>query len=227
MVMHEDDSISLPLPSTRWIWKFLTAGGGVALLVFLLLAAMVGFSSTHPGRNLAGQASSLPEGGLLPSLKRWRADINAASRHSGVPATWIAAEIWVESQGNPHAGSLAGAYGLMQLEPGTDGAANSQRMDPSQNILIGAQYLSTLYAQFHSWRLASAAYYGGAGLVQSLLPTFPESWRAAAQWLQVVPDPAAGNTLTLRDYASEVETIAQQLASDCASAKGGAACHAS
>jgi soluble lytic murein transglycosylase-like protein len=126
-----------------------------------------------------------------------------------VPAPWIAAEIVVESRGQAHAGTLTGAYGLMQLEPGTMGLTNAERANPADNILAGAEYLAQLHATFQSWREASAAYYGGAGLVTALLPRVPMPWRTGQQWLDVVPNPGA-NTLTLAQYANTVFRVAHQ-----------------
>jgi soluble lytic murein transglycosylase-like protein len=116
----------------------------------------------------------------------------------------------VESRGQAQAGTLAGAYGLMQLEPGTLGLTNAARANPTENIVAGAEYLAQLYALFHSWREASAAYYGGAGLEMALLPRLPISWNRAQAWLAVVPNPGA-NTLTLAQYANTVAAVAQQL----------------
>ena len=147
---------------------------------------------------------------LARVLTPWRASINQAAQSTGVPAPWIAAEILVESRGDPTAGSLAGAYGLMQLEPGTLGLSDTQRANPTTNIQAGAMYLASLYRLFHSWREASAAYYGGPGLVLALLPQVPVPWVQARPWLQVVPNPTA-NSLTLAQYADEVARVAAEL----------------
>ena len=190
----------------KWLWGALGLGG---LALFLLLAAMVGLSGpsnrsgTHPPVLLSSAAA------LSTEVAPWRSIINQAAKVSGVPAPWVAAEIVVESRGDAQAGTLAGAYGLMQLEPGTLGMTNAERANPTDNILAGAEYLAQLDALFHSWREASAAYYGGAGLEMALLPRVPLSWNRAQAWLGVVPNPGA-NTLTLAQYANTVAAVAQQ-----------------
>ena len=190
----------------RWLWAVTGVVGG---LFFLALAALLGIASP----NLGLRHTSMPWTAttqLSQALAPWRASINRAAQSTGVPAPWIAAEILVESRGDPTAGSLAGAYGLMQLEPGTMGLTDSQRADPASNIQAGAMYLASLYRLFHSWREASAAYYGGPGLVLALLPQGPTPWAQALEWLQVVPNPGA-NSLTLAQYAEKVGTVAAEL----------------
>lgn len=189
-----------------WLWAVAGAGGG---LFFLALAALLGIVSPNVGL----RHQSLPwsaTGQLTQAVAPWRASIDRTAQSTGVPAPWIAAEILVESRGDPTAGPLAGAYGLMQLEPGTMGLTDSQRADPASNIQAGAMYLASLYRLFHSWREASAAYYGGPGLVLALLPHVPTPWAQARAWLQVVPNPAA-NSLTLAQYADEVARVAAEL----------------
>lgn len=190
----------------RWVWGAVGIGG---VVFFLVLASMVGLTSqknleTSQGTVLLSASSTLHRA-LIP----WRQDINRAAQATGVPAPWIAAEIVVESHGVANAGTLGGAYGLMQLEPGTMGLTNGQRTSPSRNIMAGAQYLASLYHLFHSWREASAAYYGGSGLVMALLPSIPMPWHRAEIWLQVVPNPGA-NTLTLAQYGNAVAKVARQ-----------------
>lgn len=96
----------------------------------------------------------------------------------------------------------------MQIEPGVMGLTNAQRANPQANIMAGAEDLASLYRLFHSWREASAAYYGGSGLVLALLPSRPMPWHQAETWLQVGPNPRA-NTLTLAQYANSVARLAR------------------
>jgi soluble lytic murein transglycosylase-like protein len=80
----------------------------------------------------------------------------------------IRAIIHAESAFNPHAMSLKGAQGLMQLMPGT--ASNMgvlDAFDPAQNIRGGARYLGLLMKNFNGdVRLAAAAYNAGPSAVQ-------------------------------------------------------------
>lgn len=190
----------------QWLWGVLGLGG---LALFLLLAAMVGLSGLSH-RSGTQRAVRLPAAEALSTeVAPWRTVIHQAAQVTGVPASWIAAEVVVESRGDAQAGTFGGAYGLMQLEPGTLGLSNAERADPTDNILAGAEYLAQLDALFHSWREASAAYYGGAGLELALLPRLPIAWNRARAWLAVVPNPGA-NTLTLAQYANTVAAVAQQ-----------------
>lgn len=190
----------------RWVWATVGVAG---LAFFLILAAMVGLTSRQKLRTSHGTAVFSSSMIMSQSVTPWRQAINRAAQATGVPAPWIAAEIQVESHGVPNAGTWGGAYGLMQLEPGTMGLTNAERANPETNIMAGARYLASLYGVFHSWREASAAYYGGSGLMIALLPSVPMSWHRAETWLQVVPNPGA-NTLTLAQYGSEVAAVARQ-----------------
>ena len=190
----------------RWLWGAVGVGG---LAVFLLLAAMVGLTTRSQAPRTHSADVITLSGALSKDVAPWRSTINRAARLTGVPAPLIVAEVVVESRGRAHAGTLAGAYGLMQLEPGTMGLTNAERANPADNILAGAEYLAQLHAAFQSWREASTAYYGGAGLVAALLPRVPMPWRTAQPWLDVVPNPGA-NTLTLAQYANTVFRVAHQ-----------------
>lgn len=190
----------------RWLWGVLGVGG---LFGFLLLAAMVGLSQQSPRTGSPSTGRWPSSAVLLAEVRPWRTAIHQAATATGVPAAWIAAEIVVESRGRAQAGTVGGAYGLMQLEPETRGLTTAERANPTDNILAGAEYLAALHALFQSWREASAAYYGGAGLEMALLPQVPMPWASAQAWLNVVPNPSA-NTLTLAQYAKTVAQVARQ-----------------
>ena len=150
------------------------------------------------------------------AVRLWWKDIGIASQKTGVPADWLAAEMLNESGGNPAAGNPTGAYGLMQLEPttahGLPGYTPGSRHNPLANLILGAELLDASYRQWHSWRLASAAYYGGSGRVQGagVVPGMP--WRQASGRLMVIPDPRAGNALTMTAYANNIEATSQAVA---------------
>lgn len=71
--------------------------------------------------------------------------------------------------------SSAGALGIMQIvprwHPGVD------PLNPAEAIPYAAQYLSSLYRQFGTWRLALAAYNWGPGNI-SKYKDQPERWPA-------------------------------------------------
>lgn len=75
----------------------------------------------------------------------------------------------VESAGNPHAVSPAGARGLLQLMPATGGAYGLQTeadfFDPVKNSKAGLAYLRKLYEKYGKWYIALAAYNRGPGWV--------------------------------------------------------------
>jgi soluble lytic murein transglycosylase-like protein len=111
---------------------------------------------------------------------RYTLHIRSASRATNVPAALIRAVITAESAFNPYALSATGAVGLMQLMPETAARYGvTNRMDPSQNILGGARYLSDLMRLFHNnMHLAVAAYNAGEGSVLKYgrkIPPFPET----------------------------------------------------
>lgn len=88
-------------------------------------------------------------------------------RKAGVPAQ-LAAVVLVESGGNPRALSPKGARGLWQLMPDTArdyGLMVNGKVDQRLNVIestrAAAEYLHDLYAEFHSWKLALAAYNAG------------------------------------------------------------------
>ena len=197
-------------------------GGGLTVVgpIVLIAAFILGMANMQSPSH--GSTPSSPLGPTntnigIPTqtVKPWLTAIQAASKATGVPADWIAAEMIHESRGNPHAGILTRAYGLMQLEPGTMGATTADRINPAANVLYGAKLLAANYSLFHSWWLASAAYYGGAGSVDSVLAhhglQVPLPWSQAQLALSVVPQAQYGNTLTLAQYADDIYQTALQL----------------
>ncbi|MCY0885908.1 MAG: transglycosylase SLT domain-containing protein [Firmicutes bacterium] len=173
----------------------------------------IGWPETSTGA--VGQGHAVP---LSQAVRQYWAAIVSASCKTGVPADWIVAEMMNESGGNPKSGpdGLAGAYGLMQLEPGTarglPGWYPGARQNPATNLLLGAELLQENYAATHSWRAASAAYYGGLGSVQGSGVTPGMPWSQAAPRLAWVPDPQAGNTLTMAQYANDIAATAKAVA---------------
>jgi hypothetical protein len=86
----------------------------------------------------------------------------AGSEHN-VDEDLLASVVKMESGGNPHARSRAGAQGLMQLMPGTArqlGVADSYVAD--DNVRGGTTYLDSLLVRYHdNMALALAAYNAG------------------------------------------------------------------
>ena len=121
-----------------------------------------------------------------------------------------------ESGGNPSAGNPAGAYGLMQLEPATaqglPGYTPGARHNPLENLILGAELLAALHGQWGSWRISSAAYYGGSGRVQRSGVVNGMPWSQASGLLNWIPAASAGNSLTMTAYANNIEATSQVVA---------------
>lgn len=135
---------------------------------------------TNP--NFGGGAAQAPSGsGDMSRLGPSRYDDiirEAAAKYNLDPAL-IKAVIKKESSFNPRAGSSAGARGLMQLMPATFRAMGGRNaMDPRDNIMAGAKYLSQMLRQQNgNLSLALAAYNAGPGNVRKHggIPPFRET----------------------------------------------------
>ena len=113
-----------------------------AITLFLSMpAAPVAASPSSP---LAGPVAT-------PTLDSLIAE---ASRRFGVPASWIAEVMAVESRGRTDALSPKGAIGLMQVMPTTYAGLASRYglgtdpWTPRDNVLAGAAYLRELYDRY-------------------------------------------------------------------------------
>lgn len=97
-----------------------------------------------------------------------------ASRRFGVPVPWILAVMRVESGGDAHAVSRAGAIGLMQVMPETyaelrrDLGLGSDPFAVRDNILAGVAYLRRMFDRYGSPGFL-AAYNAGPGRWESHL----------------------------------------------------------
>jgi len=91
-----------------------------------------------------------------------------ASRRFGIPADWILAVMRVESAGDAHAVSRAGAIGLMQIMPATyaelrrDLGLGPDPFAVRDNVLAGTAYLRRMYDRYGSPGFL-AAYNAGPG----------------------------------------------------------------
>lgn len=94
--------------------------------------------------------------------------ITEASLRFALPAHWIRAVMRAESGGDPHAVSVKGAMGLMQLMPPTWHELRSQLglgsdpFDVRDNVMAGAIYLRQLLDRFGPHGFL-AAYHAGPG----------------------------------------------------------------
>ena len=91
---------------------------------------------------------------------------DAASTYD-LPKPLLEAIAWRESGFRPQAASSAGAFGVMQLMPGTARTLGVDRYDVRQNIFGGAAYVRTLLNQYGGdLRLTLAAYNAGPEAVR-------------------------------------------------------------
>lgn len=126
-------------------------------------------------------------GGLIPA--EWEQDVVNASKTSGIPTSWIAAQLESESRWNAGLGhNHAGAAGLAQFTDATwatygHGASQS---DPKASIRAMGEYLRDLRQQIkpiadssgqNEFDLTMAAYNAGPGAVQQYggVPPYSET----------------------------------------------------
>ncbi|WP_020375099.1 transglycosylase SLT domain-containing protein [Sulfobacillus thermosulfidooxidans] len=176
----------------------------------------VSVSTTLPGSGFGATADPVgivpPPGNPQDLQQIWQhhqVAFQAAAQATGVPVSLLVSEAYAESRGvdYPYLGSGA-ACGLFQMfSPGSftayapAGSPPSACADPVIEAQAAGAFFAALHAQFGSWRLALAAYYGGPGTVLSSGVRSGMAWTQAAPRLNWVPAPGAGNTETMSAYA--------------------------
>ncbi|MFM2479749.1 lytic transglycosylase domain-containing protein [Celerinatantimonas sp. YJH-8] len=110
--------------------------------------------------------------------RRFEHLIRQVAQRYDLPVKLVDAVIQVESSYQHHAVSKAGAMGLMQLMPSTARRFNVEDpFEPAENIDAGSRYLKTLLNEFHSVKLALAAYNAGENAVRRYqgIPPYSET----------------------------------------------------
>ena len=116
---------------------------------------------------VSGIANARPVSTALDRVSLATAIAEASGRF-GIPESWIRGVMRAESAGNPHAISVKGAMGLMQLMPATWAelrlrhALGNDPFHPPDNILAGTAYLRELHDRYGSPGFL-AAYNAGPG----------------------------------------------------------------
>jgi soluble lytic murein transglycosylase-like protein len=158
----------------RWFWWGLVA---VLLPICLvnLTVAWVGRCSVFPLspfhlgykiRALGAYAWHRPRCAVVADVPLAAPMLANAEREHHLPCGLLGAIVQVESGGQPHRISPAGAMGPMQLIPPTARALGvTDPFDPENSVEGAARYLQTQLGTFHSVRLAAAAYNAGPGAV--------------------------------------------------------------
>lgn len=183
-------------------------------------------STTLPGSGFqagsGGPIGPAPPPGNPQTLQQiyqsHQAMLQAAAQATGTPVALLVGEIANESSGvnYPYQGSGT-ACGMFQMfSPGSftsyaPGYPPGACAVPSVEALAAARFLAALHQEFGSWRLASASYYGGPGNVASSHVSYGMSWAVAGPDVNWVPDPTAGNHLTMMQYANNVYADAQSV----------------
>ncbi len=117
------------------------------------LLATMGMLAACPDFALAGP-EPLPIRRTSPPTSTLQDMIAESSQRFGVPASWIAEVMAVESRGHANALSPKGAIGLMQVMPETYAGMRARYglganpWDPRDNVLAGAAYLRLLYDRY-------------------------------------------------------------------------------
>jgi soluble lytic murein transglycosylase-like protein len=138
--------------------------------------AAKGAGETTPAPSAASPNGAPPQRVPKEHLDRM---VNETAERHNVDPKLVRAVVSAESGWNPFAVSRKGAFGLMQLIPGT-----AQRMgvnnvfDPQQNLDGGVRYLQSLLERYNgSLPLALAAYNAGEGAVDRFrgVPNYRET----------------------------------------------------
>jgi hypothetical protein len=143
--------------------RFLSLPAPIHLAVATTLAML-------PGTAFARSMPAIPVQAASNSASQPLATIVAEAAHRfGIPEGWIWAVMRVESAGQTHTVSSAGAQGLMQIMPATWTRLRARHglgddpFDARDNVLAGASYLREMYDRYGSVTAMLAAYNAGPG----------------------------------------------------------------
>lgn len=128
----------------------------------------------------AGVTELLGKWATHPTAMKWANTFRSAELKYGIPGNLLKRMAYQESHWRDDIisglkKSGAGAVGMMQLVPKWH--PNVNPLDTAAAIDYAGKFLSGLYKQFGSWKLAVAAYNAGAGNVSKYkgIPPFTET----------------------------------------------------
>ncbi len=134
----------------------------------------IAIAVSSPGKLPSARSSA---GTSIANL--WAEHIAEAAHRFSIPERWIRALMIVESGGDPHALSPAGAMGLMQIMPATWRELSARYLvgnnpyEPRANILAGTAYLREMYDRYGNVVAMLAAYNAGPSRYERYLAGAP------------------------------------------------------
>lgn len=179
------------------------------------------------------EGTGFPSKRLPKGVMQWTDAIWQFARQYGVPASWVAGEMALESGGDPSALSPAGAAGIMQILPSTalsfakrTVTADELRSDPILSIELGVRILATHAKRYGGNAIqmffaynAGGAYCGGgcgkwsakdaSGHRDCLAPCEPNVWNLRADCVK-----QKDGTLKTLDYGAIVAGYANWAVTD-------------
>lgn len=141
------------------------------LLSVLLISFLLGLLALNipipasASASIAGTNSSTLSPIFTKEIQYWKADITRWANSAALDPNLVAVIMQIESCGDPHARSSAGAMGLFQVMP-FHFHFGENPYNPETNALRGLNYLArSLNAANGNARLALAGYNGGIGVI--------------------------------------------------------------
>jgi hypothetical protein len=141
--------------------------------------------------------------------------IEDISKRTGVPTSVIAGIAQIESSWDANANVNKWqkgdnvAVGLMQLMPETAaGYGVTNLADPYQNMYAGSLHLQSLYKKYGDWKLVSAAYNGGGGVIdEAIKNTGKKDWESVSNYIHTTYPSQSSDSwdVQTREYVSKFE----------------------
>jgi hypothetical protein len=140
-----------------------------------------GSGQSGPGIN-ANPGNNEISGVFTPEVQYWKGKIAEWSTLTGLDANLIATVMQIESCGDPHAKSPAGAMGLFQVMP-FHFYSYDDPYEPDTNALRGMSYLKkSLEDSNGDARLAFAGYNGGISVIRKAESSWADETQRYVYW---------------------------------------------